>query len=169
MEQALPIKPSSVGLMRWLSIVAMILILFAPRLYGNQKHIEPEVGKSMVSSQLRTSVNIEPRQIAPIEPKADPSLGEMLDEPTGVEIPPSLREEHPTRIPERNPLSVHAKKTEASLQPIILRAANRYQVDPALIKAIIMAESSYNPKAISRRGAKGLMQLMLKTTEALVP
>ena len=97
----------------------------------------------------------------------DPTLGEMLDEPTGVEIPPSLREEHPTRSPERNLLSVHAKKTEASLQPIILRAANRYQVDPALIKAIIMAESSYNPKAISRRGAKGLMQLMPKTAEVL--
>jgi len=166
-EQALPIKPSSVNLIRWLFIVAMIAVVFAPCLYGNQKHIEQEVEKSMVSSQLSTSVNIEPRQIAPMEPKADPSLGEMLDEPTGVEIPRSLREEHPTRIRERNPLSVHAKKTEASLQPIILRAANRYQVDPALIKAIIMAESSYNPKAISRRGAKGLMQLMPKTAEVL--
>jgi len=166
-EQALPIKPSSVDLIRWLFIVAMIAVVFVPCLYGNQKHIEQEVGKSMVSSQLSTSVNIEPRQIAPMEPKADPSLGEMLDEPTGVEIPPSLREEHPTRSPERNLLSVHAKKTEALLQPIILRAANRYQVDPALIKAIIMAESSYNPKAISRRGAKGLMQLMPKTAEVL--
>jgi soluble lytic murein transglycosylase-like protein len=57
----------------------------------------------------------------------------------------------------------HVKKSERLYQPIILKAANRYQVDPAIVKAIIMAESSYNPKAVSKRGAKGLMQLMPKT------
>jgi soluble lytic murein transglycosylase-like protein len=51
--------------------------------------------------------------------------------------------------------------------PIILQEANRYEVDPALVKAIIMAESGYNPKAISKKGAKGLMQLMPSTAEAL--
>jgi hypothetical protein len=50
---------------------------------------------------------------------------------------------------------------------IIQKAAQRYEVDPALVKAIIMAESSYNPKAVSRRGAQGLMQLMPRTARAL--
>jgi len=97
----------------------------------------------------------------------DPTLGKRLGQSTGVKIPPSLREEHPAGNRKRNLLSVHAKKTEAFLHPIILKAANRHEVDPALIKAIIMVESSYNPKAISRRGAKGLMQLMPKTAEVL--
>jgi soluble lytic murein transglycosylase-like protein len=44
--------------------------------------------------------------------------------------------------------------------------AARHQVDAALVKAIIMAESSYNPKAVSRRGARGLMQLMPQTARA---
>lgn len=51
--------------------------------------------------------------------------------------------------------------------PIILEEAHRYEIDPALVKAIIMAESGYNPQAISKRGAKGLMQLMPKTAKAL--
>jgi len=50
---------------------------------------------------------------------------------------------------------------------IINEAAKRYNVDAALIKAIIMAESNYNNKAISRRGAIGLMQLMPATADAL--
>ena len=61
----------------------------------------------------------------------------------------------------------YGKKTERLFHPIILQAANRYQVDPALIKAIIMAESGYNPRAVSKMGAKGLMQLMPATARAL--
>jgi hypothetical protein len=58
-------------------------------------------------------------------------------------------------------------KKERRFHPIILQEASRYKVDPCLVKAIIMAESGYNPKAISKRGAKGLMQLMPSTAEAL--
>ena len=167
MEQALPIRSSLVDLMRWLFIfVAIAAVLFA-HLYEERRHIEPVVGKPMVSNEVATSVSRQSSQIARTQPRADPTLGKIVDESTGVKIPPSLREEHPAESPARNLLSVHGRKTEASLHPIILQAANRYQVDPALIKAIIMAESSYNPKAISRRGARGLMQLMPKTAEAL--
>ncbi|MEJ2657549.1 MAG: lytic transglycosylase domain-containing protein [Desulfobacterales bacterium] len=63
--------------------------------------------------------------------------------------------------------SPYRHKKERLFHPIILQEANRYKVDPALVKAIIMAESGYNPKAISKRGAKGLMQLMPSTAEAL--
>ena len=59
------------------------------------------------------------------------------------------------------------KKIESIIHPIILKAASRHQIDPALIKAIIMAESGYKIKAISKRGAKGLMQLMPETAEDL--
>ncbi len=49
----------------------------------------------------------------------------------------------------------------------IFKSSEQYQVDPYLIKAIIMTESSYNPKAVSYRGAKGLMQLMPATAREL--
>jgi soluble lytic murein transglycosylase-like protein len=42
----------------------------------------------------------------------------------------------------------------------IAEAANLYDLDPNLIRAIIRAESAFNPFAVSRAGAQGLMQLM---------
>ena len=65
------------------------------------------------------------------------------------------------------PAPVYGLKGERALHPIIERVANSYEVDPALIKAIVMAESSYDSMAISKRGARGLMQLMPSTAEAL--
>ena len=64
-------------------------------------------------------------------------------------------------------LSIDGKNAERLLHPIVIQAASRHQVDPALVKAIIMAESGYNPRAISKKGAKGLMQLMPGTAQAL--
>lgn len=44
-------------------------------------------------------------------------------------------------------------------------AAKEFDVDKALVHAVITAESGYNPQAVSRTGAQGLMQLMPKTAQ----
>jgi len=59
-----------------------------------------------------------------------------------------------------------AKRFARDFHPLISMVAAQHQVDAALVKAIIMVESSYNPNAVSRRGAKGLMQLMPQTARA---
>ena len=45
--------------------------------------------------------------------------------------------------------------------------AREHRLQPALVKAVIAAESNFDPDAVSRRGAQGLMQLMPETAEAL--
>ncbi len=46
---------------------------------------------------------------------------------------------------------------------IISKVSRIYQVDSHLVRAVVKAESDFNPKALSRRGAVGLMQLMPRT------
>ena len=49
--------------------------------------------------------------------------------------------------------------------PLIQSASRTHGVDAALVHAVISAESGYNPWAVSRAGARGLMQLMPDTAE----
>jgi hypothetical protein len=55
----------------------------------------------------------------------------------------------------------------AEFEPIINSCALEYGVDKSLVKAVIHAESGYDPNAISSKGASGLMQLMPKTAKSL--
>ena len=50
---------------------------------------------------------------------------------------------------------------------LIAESAEKHQVEFALVKAVIRAESGFNPYAISRKGARGLMQLMPETASRL--
>lgn len=56
---------------------------------------------------------------------------------------------------------------ESEADPMIRASAKRYELNPALIKAVIQQESGYKPCAISDRGAMGLMQLMPETADLL--
>jgi soluble lytic murein transglycosylase-like protein len=50
-------------------------------------------------------------------------------------------------------------------EPLVNQAANEFSLDPALLKAVMAAESGFNPVAVSPKGAIGLMQLMPATAE----
>ena len=50
-------------------------------------------------------------------------------------------------------------------EKLVREAAERHQVDPALVRAVIETESNWNPSAVSRKGALGLMQLIPTTAQ----
>lgn len=56
-----------------------------------------------------------------------------------------------------------AQIRSADLESIIQKYADAYQVDPSLIRSMISAESNFNVRAVSPKGAQGLMQLMPET------
>lgn len=58
-------------------------------------------------------------------------------------------------------------RNPAEFDSIINACASEFGVDRSLVKAVIHAESGYNPNALSRKGAAGLMQLMPSTAQGL--
>ncbi len=65
------------------------------------------------------------------------------------------------------PNRLHPMITEGELEPMIRRFSRQHQLHPALIRAVIKAESDFDPMAVSRAGAIGLMQLMPQTAVQL--
>ncbi|RJR41415.1 MAG: lytic transglycosylase domain-containing protein [Desulfobacteraceae bacterium] len=57
-------------------------------------------------------------------------------------------------------ISEKTRKAEKEYQHHIFTVSKKHRIDPALVKAIILVESGYNPYAVSPKGAVGLMQLM---------
>jgi soluble lytic murein transglycosylase-like protein len=54
-------------------------------------------------------------------------------------------------------------RVPANINQLVEQTASRFQVDPGLIRAIVRVESGYDPKAVSSKGAMGLMQLIPAT------
>jgi soluble lytic murein transglycosylase-like protein len=67
----------------------------------------------------------------------------------------------------RTKLKYASSVNPAEFEQLIRTCSDKYGVNPCLVKAVIHAESGYNPNAVSSKGASGLMQLMPGTAKSL--
>jgi len=185
MDDNFPTNPASKKLGLWISVSAIVFALLICMQSGDSNPISPaaeiqEIPRSLAfnSRPAPAPVIIAPFELDSIdelECKEVDSPNDLKLEITDtfrtqpVSLPPPASE---TKVqaynqPPKKITPVRGKKAERLFRPIIFRAAQRHQVDPDLVQAIIMAESSFNPNAVSNRGAAGLMQLMPATAKAL--
>ena len=84
----------------------------------------------------------------------------VIDQPTDV-----YQVEGAPRYVSTTP--VEATSTRELVEPYVLEYSNRHSLRPELVRAVIQVESGYNPRALSPKGAMGLMQLMPETARML--
>lgn len=98
-------------------------------------------------------------------------LGVLATTPVDVVIPTEAMTY--IRLPESNRAIVTSPQTEITVPAtsswidVANAAAVTHSIPPALFRALVRAESGFNPKAVSKKGAIGLTQLMPATAKAL--
>ncbi|MEO8122113.1 MAG: lytic transglycosylase domain-containing protein [Rhodoferax sp.] len=75
----------------------------------------------------------------------------------------SARQVAPDATAHRTIAGIHASPTFLAVQASLTAASNSFGVDYELLKAVVSAESAFNPRAVSHKGAVGLMQIMPAT------
>jgi len=126
------------------------------------------VGTIAIPGSIYCQQNFDPanKGIAPDQPTVAIAVSEKADN-SAPPIAKSANLASTETVTVKPVVSKPKTVADVPYEKIIVKAANTHQIDPALIKAIIMAESRYDPKAVSKRGARGLMQLMPVTAKSL--
>jgi soluble lytic murein transglycosylase-like protein len=84
----------------------------------------------------------------------------QINQPTAVYAVPGTHQEFST-----TPVAETARASD--YDPLIARHASEHALRPELVRAVIQVESGFNPRALSAKGAMGLMQLMPATAREL--
>ena len=90
--------------------------------------------------------------------------GSTISSPSAAKAPPVVSMLQPSARTD-DFAAASPNPTDSRLDRIVQEAAQRHRLDPALVKAVISTESGWNTRAISQKGAVGLMQLIPATAQ----
>jgi hypothetical protein len=139
--------------------LAMLACLFGADLFG-ARVAQAQIAKIPNDDGRILFVNAEPPPLLKLPPRRAGNLRADLSALVGrpnIYLPPE------TSLRGRNRPGMNLDRDGA--EKLVREAAERHRIDPALIRAVIETESNWNPSAISRRGAVGLMQLIPTTAQ----
>lgn len=99
---------------------------------------------------------------SPVAPPVGPS-------PVGpsMSVPPEALSSSSSSAPAQPVPPSAAAVTPADIDQAVREASSRHQLDPDFVNSVIKAESNFHPRAVSNKGAQGLMQLMPQTASKL--
>jgi soluble lytic murein transglycosylase-like protein len=125
-----------------------------------------------MSADQTSFVDIPTAEIERIEPDLTPPPEAPPDPaPAMAAVPaPASATPGPAAVPAAPvtaPVQSAAVQPRLNIPDAVSQASERYRLDPDLLNSVIRAESGFNPRAVSRKGAQGLMQLMPETASKL--
>jgi soluble lytic murein transglycosylase-like protein len=127
---------------KYLAALGLCVAAFAPA-------ASAQIMRTVDASGREMFVNAEPPVVTKLQAAAKPHATIYLPAESSFMGP-----SHPEMTIDRD-----------GVEKLVREAAERHNVDPALVRAVIQTESNWNPAAYSRKGAAGLMQLIPTTAQ----
>jgi hypothetical protein len=102
--------------------------------------------------------------VAPASAEIKKEIGKEGIVATNIRVEPRVPGSNPAgRLAGKPPAVAVGQGAPSRIADLLVGTSARYGFDPALIRAVVLAESTFDHMAVSRKGARGLMQLMPNT------
>jgi len=153
------------GLLRFCSLIVISSFIW-PFVYVEKVHSEQK-------NPFYNDFLVQRMMIAKIrELRGDATARTLLQglvkeaERIGMKIP-AWSHSRPLKVSVKYDFHADRRKDSERYDPLIYKASRVYELPPALIKAVVHAESAFVKDAVSKKGAQGLMQLMPDTANEI--